>query len=146
MGVSFFGGGGEKGRGARTHHFRPRHLPPRVLDAPAAAPVEDALEVRVAQARGQLDAADRHGGGGLLERGEGAVQVERHAVGGLADAGLGVAAAAGELDDELLGLAVAEVEAGAFEHEALEADDDFGGLLELLAAELGRESIVLFVE
>lgn len=81
----------------------------------AAGLVEEVVgEFMVVNAAGELDAGERHGEGSLLERGEGAVQVEADVVGGLGYRGLTEVVLVAELEDKALGMAVAKVEAGGF--------------------------------
>lgn len=71
----------------------------------------------------ELGACKSHRGRSLLKWDVGAVQILGDVEGRFAD---GVLVAAVKLDNaesEHLGISVAEVEAGGFEHEALEADD-----------------------
>jgi hypothetical protein len=46
----------------------------------------------------------------------------------------------GEFEEKFLRLSVAEIEAGGFEHEALEADDGLSGGLKELGVSISRDS------
>ena len=116
----------------RLQHFLSADLETVVELIPAGLVEEVIGELVVVNAAGELDAGERHGEGGLLERGEGAVQVEADVVGGLGYRCLTELILVAEFEDKALGMAIAKVEAGGFEHEALEADDGLGMLFEHL--------------
>jgi hypothetical protein len=96
--------------------------------------------VFIVHPHGELETGERHGGGGLLERRKGAVEVERHVVGCSRDGITPESIVFGEFEEKFLRLSVAEIEAGGFEHEALEADDGLSGGLKELGELISRDS------
>ena len=98
----------------RLQDFLPAYLE-TIVELITTGLVEEVIgELVVVHAAGELDAGESHCEGGLLERGEGAVQVEADVVGGPGYRGLAELVLVAELEDKALGVAVAEVEAGGF--------------------------------
>lgn len=107
---------------SRTHDHPAIDPPTRIVFPPP-----NVLVLFAQQASREFETRKCQCDGLLLERGKGAVQVQRHAVRGPDHRrGLFKPVEFGEFDHDLLGMAVAEVEAGCFEHEPLQADDGAG--------------------
>jgi hypothetical protein len=122
----------------RTHDLPPRNLPRRVSLSGLYLP-----QPGIDQSGGQLQTRKSHGGRRLLQRRKRAVQIERDAVGDQPDF---VAATnlvpLREFDQELLRVAVAEVKARGFEHQALEDDDAAGvGVEDLCTGDIIRKRL-----
>lgn len=98
----------------------------------------DGVEVLAEEASGELDDGHDHAEGGALEGHESPVHVGAQGVGdgeealGRLGLGRGGQDGADDLDEELLGVAGAVVEAYGLEDEALQADDDLALGLEYL--------------
>ena len=101
-----------------THHFGASGTPS--LEALSGFEVLDGLSVETAR---ELYARDRHGLSGLLERGEGPVEVDTHAVRSFAN-GISVhVVRLGDLKEQLLRVMTSKIKGRGFEHETLEAHD-----------------------
>ena len=94
----------------RLHDFGPRAGPGVVVEG------ADRAEVGALQAGGEFEAGDGHGRAGLLERGEGAVEVVADVVCAARHRSGREMTGFTELQHEFLGVAIAKVETGGFEH------------------------------
>lgn len=112
-----------------THDFRPRSFPLAVSNGTG---VYEFGSIHLMQPRRKFQTRYRHGRCTLLERRERPVQINAQVPRRLPNIILIKAQRSRHLDHDLLWIPIPEVEAGGFEHEALEADDELGVVFEAL--------------